>query len=471
MNLSKYSHKCYDYILNKCPKNFFDNSINYNKKYDIIDQFQKLIIETKKDSIGFKKIKSITIPKLNNKSILMHLFFLRLKELGSNAKNLQEEQIDSLYDFLSWYKNIQHDLYIPNILNLSTSYSSDPVLIELYDKMSDCSGPREKLNRLLYDNPFLSGEIYVIAEKSNLLYNTYTLDNIIIEIYIPDTKSLPHLTKITFSTNQIARLFHICKFMQVIAKKKKKSVELVLFCSNAKKRLKYQNNNKILVPENINSGSTVNRSYINIWRLEECEKVLIHELIHLFQIDFTIDESGYNDLVQEIKSKFNLEGTDKPYEAYTETVAIIIYSLYTGFYLKKDFMDIINAESKFVMFQTAKILYFFGATDINQILNKTHNSIYINQTTSVLSYFIIKCLFLASITNFLDFMNGEIYFNKKFDEFFKLINNCVSNKNIINNINLFLKQICANLNNNTTNQSAFIYRTLRMSCIELGQIN
>ena len=37
-----------------------------------------------------------------------------------------------------------------------------------------------------------------------------------------------------------------------------------------------------LEPENINSGATLPGHYINLWRMEELYKVLIHELIHTF---------------------------------------------------------------------------------------------------------------------------------------------------------------------------------------------
>ena len=80
----------------------------------------------------------------------------------------------------------------------------------------------------------------------------------------------------------IDNIFHIIKFMSKIA-----NVNIItkinILCSNFKKDMR--GDGKILTPINVNSGSTLRKQYINLWRHEELEKVLIHELIHYYNID------------------------------------------------------------------------------------------------------------------------------------------------------------------------------------------
>ena len=54
-------------------------------------------------------------------------------------------------------------------------------------------------------------------------------------------------------------------------------------------------------PEEVNSGSTDYRT-ITIWRSEEHFKVILHESIHFFNLDGSLDLSDQNDKINLIKT-------------------------------------------------------------------------------------------------------------------------------------------------------------------------
>ena len=110
----------------------------------------------------------------------------------------------------------------------------------------------------------------------------------------------------------------------------KKFYNVILFLGNQKK---YLFGNKI-TPMNMNSGSTIKDIYVSVWRKEEYEKVLIHELCHYISIDFDI---FLNDKInKDINNIFNLEGINHVSESYNETVACIINMLYKSVKLNID---------------------------------------------------------------------------------------------------------------------------------------
>ena len=107
-----------------------------------------------------------------------------------------------------------------------------------------------------------------------------------------------------------------------------------IFLINRNKFININRRNQ-LIKKNINSGYTQHNSirdnlpqnYIVIYRTEEIKKVLIHELIHLYKFHKLYDVKITSDLnINNIIRSTN--GNLLIYEAYTETMATIIYSYY-----------------------------------------------------------------------------------------------------------------------------------------------
>lgn len=151
---------------------------------------------------------------------------------------------------------------------------------------------------------------------------------------------------------------------------------------------------------NINSGMT-DQSKIVVFRYEEWEKVLIHELLHCVYGHQTFN------IRPNLGDMYKINGKIKTNEAFIESQALIIYCMYVKKMYNKDiFMD----EIQFSLYQCSKIGRQF------------------KQETSVFSYFIIKTALLLN-TNYYDFLRKG---NKTKREFKQLVNESIRNPTFIN---------------------------------------
>ena len=171
---------------------------------------------------------------------------------------------------------------------------------------------------------------------------------------------------------------------------------------------------KTLSPTNVNSAVTTScipSGEICIYREEEFLKVLIHESFHIFGLDFS-NNSTYK-LNKNIKKIFPIGSEFNLFEGYSETWATILnisisvfnnsdnikdYLLYTNCFL--------NFEQIFSLFQCVKVLDFMGLNYEN-LYKKDDQSIYLRgylykEKTNVFSYYIIKCMLLFNISDFLN---------------------------------------------------------------------
>jgi hypothetical protein len=211
---------------------------------------------------------------------------------------------------------------------------------------------------------------------------------------------------------------------------------------------------KTLSPTNVNSAVTtscVPSGEICIYREEEFLKVLIHESFHIFGLDFS-NNSTYK-LNKNIKKLFPIESEFNLFEGYSETWATILnisisvfnnsdgiddYLLYTNCFL--------NFEQIFSLFQCVKVLDFMGLNYEN-LYKKDEQSEYLRkylykEKTNVFSYYIIKCMLLFNISDFLNWCGTTnlnlINFNntpQNIIKFGKLIESFYNNPKFIEYIN------------------------------------
>ena len=233
--------------------------------------------------------------------------------------------------------------------------------------------------------------------------------------------------------------------------KLKDILRIKIFLTKFKK--KFNLSNTKISPYDINSGCTLKyhnkMCEIFIWRIEECEKVLLHELIHALDIDY-INQSKY--VLDNISNHFDI--LDKKYinlfEAYTETWAVIlnvIFNCYQSSELENIYKYLFW-ESYFSMVQSAKILRYFGYekfSDCTFYCKKGFNrkNFDFNQETSVLSYYILKSVILYNLEDFLTFCTDinpkEPWIYKSSDiHFYHFIKNCLDNTNYIDIIDKIL---------------------------------
>jgi hypothetical protein len=451
MEYNKYSIKCKSYIdsnikIIDLPDNYF-NSIQNS---DLIKNFSNIISNTKKSEYDFKVVNNSNINKLHEKSNypLLYIYFCALYD-----NNILDKYITNLPDefsfeyFLDLYRS--NNLLISNILNKINK--SIPELKELSLIIYNPIENRQKLHTLLYDNPFVSLDIQHHAEICDMEYKEYILDDgTKIYFYIIDHKHKPNINLI----------IHIIKIMNELSKlfktKIEKKPEITLFCGLQKKFI--DNNQKFIYPDNANSGSCIIGHKIMIWRYEEIYKVLLHELIHFYNLDFYSKE--HNNITDFISNNYCINGSDSTSEAYTELLAVIIHTLLISNYTNTDFAKLLWYELIHSSIQITKLLNNFNLDIFNDIHKKNDScQSYINQKTSVFSYYIIKTALLFNLDKSINLFN-LIPIVKNLDKYIELIDLSLKNEKFILFINKLKKNII--LNND------YIKKNLRMTCLQIN---
>lgn len=172
---------------------------------------------------------------------------------------------------------------------------------------------------------------------------------------------------------------------------------------------------------NVNSAWTYQckkNNSITIYRKQEWFKVLCHEVIHSFGLDFNISDEG----VHICKKIFNVNSNYLIGESYCEFLSIIFNSLihvYTDMNSDKknmynNYCNIIKKEKQFALFQLVKIFSYMDTTYINMMNNEDVEKY--KENANVFCYYIIKTILLFNDT---DTINHFIEYNKNiinFDE-------------------------------------------------------
>lgn len=315
-------------------------------------------------------------------------------------------------------------------------------------------------------NQFISLEIQFYCEnKINIKHSLVIMNNnskINLTLYYPKNYKLDKL----FLNKLIYRSFILSEVNDI-----HKTLNINLWLTNFKKE--FTSHYKTLGPKEINSGSSGGISdSIDIWRLEELPKVLMHEIYHNLDLDSKMYQ--YSDLVNFIKKTSDIGSDTKILinEAVTEISAILTNSIISTLeiYKNKDdsflyskFLDFLELERRYSIFQVSKILLHFGYDNAKDFFTPNKKKFLFKQTTSVFSYFIVKTAILFNLDVYLDFMlknfrNLKVDLNKK-RNLETLILELIYDELFILKINNTMKII------KNKDFSPSIKNTLRMSCV------
>jgi len=286
---------------------------------------------------------------------------------------------------------------------------------------------RETLNTKLDNIIFLSKNDRKNIKKTMPLISeinaTYKTNNI--KLYIV-SKEDEQLEKDVIR-RIVSKLFML---IDLFTNAQKTTYNLYVWLSDLKK---YKpNSKKTFRSQHINSGATVHNLLeetveLFIWRKEEIEKVLLHEMIHTLKLDFM----GYPDeLKQAIIQTFNIPSSIdlRLGEAYVETWAILLNTMYISFTSKTQcesksngffkFFKLFTMEICFTLYKSSKILSHFGygcitGCEVPLIKSKNPNDAtheLFEQETSVFSYYLIKGSVLMNLDGFINFCckNNEL---------------------------------------------------------------
>jgi hypothetical protein len=446
--MNKYTNKLYKFLNN----NFIDNytelaTVTYNYgEHPIIKNMKKIFeLCTKEKYIPINLIKSSKINKLHSydEVCLIYIIYLDLyndKILQKYVTDIIPENITkNVNHFFEWYRLNQFNINLKKIIKKNLS---DKKYKNYYEILYNPITERKSLHKIIYENMFISLDVVQHAESENLILETYSGNNANLEIYYIEKKpNVEYISK-------------IISFFRLLTGKNL-HVNLLVFYGKQKK---YIPKNKYICSDNVNTGVTESNHVIMIWRQEEFYKVLIHELIHYFAIDFYINDDIYEKLNTMFTKKFLINGFDRVNESYTEALAMVIHSVMYSLLTKEPIEKILSYEIFFSHLQIAKILHHFGCDSFSEIF-KTN----MYQYTSVCSYYIIKCFFMMNYDILLNFWKEKGFFVLKNENDYEKIYETILNTQLVNEkmINMCINHLTESPN------TSFETTTLRMSLFQL----
>ena len=302
--------------------------------------------------------------------------------------------------------------------NIINDYEKSYEMIKKYNYDELISNEyNDNINNILDNNCNISKFINTNFYEKNLIsvfISTRILRNIINNLVIKTTYIMKNRKIIIFSKNHIKnnlinKIDSILNFFNYLSGKNNFYC-IQIYLSDEKKNL--NENIDFLGPDNINSGLTLPKYYIILFRKEELIKVLFHELVHYLDFDMLNNQNELLFLYKDINLKADIVN---PNEGYTELLALVLLNIWEYNYknLKIDnFLKIkLNIELYWSFIQITKILKFFKYKSFSKIFE---NDNVFNQKTNVLSYFFFKTVLLLNINTIFDDLSlNNIFINRK----------------------------------------------------------
>lgn len=313
--------------------------------------------------------------------------------------------------------------------------------------------------------------------KRHNLYPTITIKKCII---IKDTIS--HVNLI-YGTNDINDIYYelLIKRLRIFVNlfTIKKNVNIYCYASDDKRNVindrlnlndlsnEYKKLNDKLGALTIAGETIHNPNTIFITKKEELCKLMIHEMIHLYELDEKVDIIDNN-----ILNKWNVKITTNSYEAYTELISNLFIIICISIETKTNVYDLINIERIYSIYDTAKLLYLYNYDETNIIdffMNPNkHNKI--DFPIPALYYYIIRSMLFYYIDELFDdqYINNKMKALNKYNE--------IQNKIIYKTSQLdsnYMKLLINLLKNNKDNSLTYmcldtIYKSNKVNKIEIN---
>jgi hypothetical protein len=405
--------------------------IGYNIK-NLYKSIKDTQISLKKYNINYSKKQITNTSQISVIKIIKYLLdakfidnYITLEQHDIFNKILESKDLDKLNNWLN---------------------SNSPKLMDRVNQLIHYNKIPAKLLNPSIDNILINRfvELNILDYLLNKLdyIHSYTIHYMNIQIKLKIYSKTKTISK-KILNEIIDRIVILCLYKSTTVKL---NINIDIFMTPFKKKI--SKDTKILTSCEVNSGFTSHNYKICIYRKEELNKVLVHELIHYLELD--LDEVEFPDFY----NYFNLEKSNdiKLNEAYTEILALVFNSIIISKSLT-ECKKILNIELKFSLYQVGKILNLYEFMNAHDFFKPNTNDNRFKQTTSVFSYFIIKTILLFNIDTFLD-----LYYNKQINKYnFKDIVLSIIDPTLIGIIDNFIKYI------NMYNQDKKLFSNLRMT--------
>ena len=370
-----------DYIKNIISKYInFDLNVSYKESYILRDKLN-ILFHHIVNNIQILKESKQTIPNTNIDFFKFINILFTTKLYNHKYKNIitKFKNKDNLYKYLITDKQIYSELFFLN-----------DIIQKLFTEVGLNLFPTEIVNTFI--SPYIFDKIINLQNIINI-NSVYKTNKLTLKIYCNE----PNFIQIYII---LIKCYILLEYFDIT----NKNITLNLFLTTLKKNIVHKATKKLTSSE-INSGVTIHypeETKIFIYRLEEIEKVTIHELIHALKLDKNIF-NNYEYYDNKLKCNFNINKNNKIklFEAFTETTSLIFNTTMNSIIFNKNLDELLQNEIKFNLFQCKKIMNYFDTTTI--FSNNTcfkNNKIWI-EDTSVLSYFYIKTITLLNMDYFL----------------------------------------------------------------------
>lgn len=471
MNDSEFTHKYMNVMefMNPWSNAFLNNSLkliqsikhNQKQSHDVsfLGSRYIYVTDSKIYKNTFKMLFTIDNDEIEN-FILKYINYnqyLLVSELANNY------MIMSNFDY-----TISHLPFQQQILNLLSDYIDRQQLIDPY------------LSHYItgsFISPIIQSWIF---ENYHLLSSYQINSNHDQQIFVdilstPNDHSLDNMVNMVYYYNSLIRNLYNIKTHQ--------NLHIILIPTNFSKKLNYfkPNNsvNQIMIDLiqkymgrdykynlseftnpisslNINSGCT---SFINehgdnivIWRCEEMNKVLIHELIHFYSL-----EKGNSINIQKLNISENYPHYSK--ELFTELQTWYVYIIDCLSHTKNINIStityVLDYERTHSIINTCKILQHYNNNNFVQLSTYTHNynnrNHMINVSSSVMYYYVFKSILLffnCDLIENLMFPLSRIYDKQRVN---KMISDIINHSLNTSSINRVLQLITSDRLHDTIN--------------------
>ena len=197
------------------------------------------------------------------------------------------------------------------------------------------------------------------------------------------------------------------------------SLDIYIYLTPFKKRLP-ENKGEVIGPVNANTGYTYRcekKNEIVVYREEEWFKVLLHETIHAFGIDFDKEDDNSITVLRKIFSlpkEINIRMSETYSEIWARIMNVAFQTYFknppslesrTAKQFKKNFEMYLNIESVFSLYQCIKILDFMGV-NYQVLIDESEHSrnmmrAFYRENTHVFAYYVLTSILLHSHGDFL----------------------------------------------------------------------
>ena len=389
------------------------------------------------------------------------------------------------------HKKILKSLYKKYLISLKESDITSKIQYNsgsVYHNVIPTEKTKQIINKTYIDSIFVSQSVrsHIQHKITQLLHYQFYVNTKQINVYI-GLYNTKNIAKYETYIKRIIHLFHFLENVTTI----KCSYPLTIYLFPTIKHKKIPNNSlEILQYEHVNSAVTTNcnpsGNSILIYRNDEWFKVLIHELFHSLNMDFSYLDT--QELHRNIKTIFKINTDIRSAEAYSEFWANIINCLFCSYNLMDDndtFEDFYiynelcgTIEKIFSIFQMIKVLHHMNL-GYKDLYTSDITKVSFKQKTNVFSYYVLKTVLLYHSE---DFMLWCYYNNKpnsfiftpskhNLDKFLSFIREKYTNKKFQNSIlditDLFTELLTKKKNKKITKEELQLLTTMNMTICEL----